>query len=159
MDIKREKLPFFSEMTKRRSVRQCSPPDTKGLSAAGANEAESRATQTSRENQERGLTAWVPIPGSPHVPGSLKLSAVLLGITISPPRRTHRRHRPNIYVLLKALRVVIHFLALINILRKQSPNRQGREVNSEKRVKGEETWRHSSIREEKEPRFMKTWPV
>lgn len=57
MDIKREKLPFFSEMTKRRSVRQCSPPDTEGLSAAGVNEAESRATQTSRENQERGLTA------------------------------------------------------------------------------------------------------
>lgn len=37
-------------------------------------------------------------------------------------------------MLLKVPRVVIHFLALINTLSKQSPNRQGRKMDSENRI-------------------------
>lgn len=43
---------------------------------------------------------------------------------------------------------MIHVCGLINILSKQSPNRQGWEADSEKRVEGAQAWKHSGIREE-----------
>ena len=71
------------------------------------------------------------------IPGSLKLHIllsfplVMLGIAISSPKA-----QPSTHMLLKVIRVVIYFLALINTLNKQSHDRQDREVGSEKKVEG-----------------------
>lgn len=114
-------------------MRQYSLPDRKGLLAAGGNEAKSHGSRVKQKEQREGadsIESLVPIPGSPQGPGS-SLSSVLLGIATSSPV-----HKPNSSAWLKVLRVVIHFLALINILSKQAPDSQGREVDSEKRVEG-----------------------